>query len=91
MDHKDGGSLPWVTTVSIWTPGPNVPFDPALVPHKGVPVEMADERSALLPLKAGPKRRHLSLLQPFSTQTNGSEVPGEQELSYLPTKALSIK
>ena len=29
-DHKDGVSLPWETTVSIWTPGPDVPFDSAL-------------------------------------------------------------
>lgn len=53
---------------------------------------MTDDRSALLPLKAGSKTRHLSLLRPFSTHINYSEVPGEQELRYhLPTKALSIK
>lgn len=28
-DHKDGVSLPWATTVSIWTPGPDVPLDSA--------------------------------------------------------------
>lgn len=35
---ETGVSLPWVTTVSIWTPGPDIPSDSALVPHKGVPV-----------------------------------------------------
>ena len=37
-DRRDRVSLPWVTTVSIWTPGPDIPFESALVPHKGVPV-----------------------------------------------------